>query len=204
MVDRLEFAHPVAAALTAPEKCGTREYLQSFEAFRGIAITLIILCHLDPSPTWFKYLTQNATVFFVFISGFLFSHLYDEKQTIWSFWFRKAQRLILPYAVATLPGALYVFFIEFKGTWIGYPFWTFVTGVGHLNDAHWFIPFAVLVFSLYPLLRILQRNVEVLMAATACLLLVSVFSFRSANNANPLLNLVHFGGIFLVGMLASR
>jgi peptidoglycan/LPS O-acetylase OafA/YrhL len=180
----------------------TREYIPYLNAFRGVAILLVILTHIVilshiPSPLWLFCLFENATVFFVFISGVLFSHLFDEKESVWSFWYKKTTRLILPYAVSALPGIIYVLIAKSEGGSVGYVIKTFVTGVHHANDAHWYVPFIVLVFATYPLLQVLQRHRATLLVVTAIWLAVSAFTFRSNFNANPLITLMHFGSVFL-------
>lgn len=129
-------------------------------------------------------MVRNGTIFFVFISGLFFAHLYRADEALLPFWRKKTTRIILPYLVAAVPGILWVSYL--KGLDLKYLLMTLVTGVHRKNDPHWYVPFIVLVFALYPLLRILQRNGRMLSIVTAVSLLVGVFSFRS------ILTLIHF------------
>ena len=181
----------------------TREYIPYMKAFRGVAIALIILTHIS-TPRWLYDLVHNATVFFLFLSGFLFSHLHIPKESTWSFWCRNFTRLIPPYLCAALAGIIYISITRVKPVDINYSIRTFVTGTGHLNDVHWYVPLIVLLFAMYPLLRVLQQRQMALLSLTACWLVVGAFSFRSAGNANPWFSVLHFGGVFLAGMAASR
>jgi len=182
-----------------------REYLPYMDAFRGVAIILVILTHLRSSvlPDWYYYLVQNATVFFVFISGFLFSYLFNENELARDFWLKKARRLVLPYIISALPGIVYVMIIQIRGFDAEYLVQTLVTGYGHMNEAHWYVPFIVLVFALYPVLRLLYNNRKVLYVVTSLTLVISLFTFRSDQDANPFISLMHFGSVFLAGMVVS-
>jgi peptidoglycan/LPS O-acetylase OafA/YrhL len=93
---RIELIPRAEARIEAVEGRRTAEYISHINAFRGLAIVLVVLTHI-PSPTWSGYLVQNATVFFVFVSGALFSHLYDQNETTLSFWLKKSKRRIVPY-----------------------------------------------------------------------------------------------------------
>lgn len=176
-----------------------RAYISYLDPFRGLAILLIMLMHI-PTADWVHQVLINGTVFFVFIAGFLMAHLYDEKVSTGTFWLKKLRRIVLPYLVAVLPGLVYTLmnkYGEFNGAYV---FRSVTTGVGHWSDAHWFIPLVVLLFALYPLWRILMKKRSVLAALAVILLVGSLFTFRSADNANPWLNLLHFGPLFMVGI----
>ena len=71
-----------------------------------------------------------------------------------------------------------------------------------MNDADWYMPFIILVFASYPVLRVLQRRGWALLAVSAIWLVVSAVTFR--HNANPAISLLHFGSVFLIGMAFSR
>ncbi len=171
------------------------------DLFRGLAILAVVLSHL-PAPLPFHELVRNGTVYFVFISGFFFAHLYSDDQTVPTFWRKKAKRIILPYLISTIPGILMAGLIG--GFDLYFMLMTIVTGTGHGNEPHWFIPFIVLIFVLFPLLRVLQNHGRILLWTTVVSLLVGMFTFHSDKNANPLLNLLHFWGVFPAGMLWHR
>lgn len=180
-----------------------REFIPYLHAFRGVAIILVMMTHLSV-PRWFFNLTANGTVFFVFISGYLFAYLYNEETTTRRFLVGKMGKLLPPYAVSVLPGLFYVYATQLHDDWATYTVLTFATGVGHFNDAHWYIPFISLMFLSYPVLGILQRRPRALVVATVIWLLISVFTFRSAGNGNPLCSVLHFGSVFLAGMTMSH
>lgn len=194
---------PMRASRTTPSVAAQGEYRREIipylHAFRGVAIVLVMMTHLSVPP-WFFNLTANGTVFFVFISGYLFAYLYNEETTTHRFLVGKMKKLLLPYAVSVLPGLFYVYATQLHDDWATYTVMTFATGVGHFNDAHWYVPFISLMFLSYPVLGILQRRPRALVVATVIWLLISVFTFRSAGNGNPLYSVLNFGSVFLAGM----
>ena len=182
---------------------GQREFIAYIHAFRGVAIILVMLTHLSP-PEWLFYLVQNGTMFFVVISGFLFAHLFDPKLTTQQFLIGKTRNLLGPYVLSVLPGLFYIHATQAPDNWVSYTILTVVTGTGHLNDAHWYIPFISLVFLSYPLLRILNKHPLALITVAVIWLLIGAFTFRSLGNSNPFYNLLHFGGLFPAGMVVSK
>lgn len=177
----------------------SRAYISYLDPFRGLAILLVMVSHI-PLHLELRVFFGNGTVFFVFIAGFLMAHLYDEKVSVWNFGLRKMKRITLPYLVASLPGVGYLMYNVYGGfdTWVLIR--SLASGVGFQNDPLWFAPFIMLVFALYPLWRILIKYPAVLARLAAVLLILSLFTFRSAGNANPLVSVMHFGPLFLVGM----
>jgi Acyltransferase family. len=183
----------------------SKPFLKYIEWFRGLSILLIVLSHLRSSALsdTYYYVLQNATVYFLFISGFLFHYLYKPGESVPSFYIKKLKRLVLPYLVASL---------------VGFTIWSvqtrtipgavlivrsLLTGTGNVNVGHWFIPAMLLIFSTYPVLRALCVRRKLLSVLAAAGLLVTVATFRSRGNANPFLNALHFYGVFLFGMTTS-
>lgn len=181
-----------------------RNFLEDIDAFRGLAIILVVLTHMRSTilPDWYYYLVGNATVFFVFVGGYLFKHLFKPDVSYLSFVQKKLMRLVLPYLIASIPGIIYVI-VNTQNYDLWYYIKSILTGVGHYNDTHWYIPFIMLVFLTYPLLRLLAKKTIVLTVLTAVSMAISLFTYRSWGNGNPLLSLVHLYGVFLFGMLYS-
>lgn len=89
-------------------------YLNSFNYFRGIAILLIVAGHsyeiagIDIlNLSFFEKLAVNlisgGTTLFVFISGFLFHHIFLTKFEYSKFIKSKFQNVFVPYFFLTLP-----------------------------------------------------------------------------------------------------
>jgi peptidoglycan/LPS O-acetylase OafA/YrhL len=180
---------------------GRPVHIPYLDPFRGLAIIMIMLTHF-PAPKWAFNLVSQGTIFFVFIAGFLMTHLYREATSVSSFWSQKIKRIILPYLIAATPGIAEMLLRKYDLVGSNYLIRTLSTGLGHRNDAHWFIPLIVLVFALYPLWRMLLRNSSVLGSVALGLIGLSLFTFRSAHNT--LINLVHFSPIFILGMATAQ
>jgi len=183
----------------------TKERLVSLDAFRGLSILLIVMTHVYSSvlPDWYYYLVQNASVFFIFISGFFFSYLHKPAESVLSFWKRKATRIVIPYLVSAVVGIIIHGRLTQGLPDASYLVQTILTGAGHQNVAHWYIPFICLVFLLYPLLVRLLLQPRLLQVSAVLWLVLGMFTFRSVDNALPWVSFIHFFGVFLAGMLAS-
>lgn len=74
--------------VSAPKDIKPKKFLNSINHFRGIAIIFIVMAHCYrpagwqietfADKAWFN-LMMNGTVFFVFISGFLFHHVFYNR-----------------------------------------------------------------------------------------------------------------------------
>lgn len=132
--------------------------------YRGFAILMIVMvhcltCFYNRSNVEYPYLYSflgHSTDLFLFISGFLFEYLLYKKYTYKSFILKKIRRLIIPYIFWALPISIALFII--KGEDIKYLLYTIFTGLGHGNDAHWYIPFIFTLFALSPALTFLQKK----------------------------------------------
>ena len=87
--------------------------------FRGLAISLIVAVHClsifdwSASPgleRWLKILLLNATVFFLFIAGYLFQHL-SARFHYPSYLQTKFRNVVLPYLVVSIPALILFTFV---------------------------------------------------------------------------------------------
>lgn len=148
-------------------------------------------------------MVQNATVYFLFISGFLFHYLYKPGESAASFYLKKLKRLVLPYLVASLVGFSIWAALQKRLPDAGYIAYSLITGTGGVNVGHWYIPTIILIFSTYPFLAFLIERRNLLTVLAGAGIAVTLCTFRSVGNANPLLNTLHFYGVFLLGMAVS-
>ncbi len=147
-------------------------YLQSITILRAIAIVLIVgsHCHSISNivPNGFiqrllMNLTAGGTVVFVFISGFLFHHVFYLKGKTNVFFKKRTVRLLVPYLILSIIPIAYRILFEpnFWSSFIPpgktgalneyfYPIFLFLISGDHLV-AYWYIPFAMLLFLCYPL-----------------------------------------------------
>lgn len=182
-----------------------KPFLPYIEWFRGLSILLIFFSHLRSSilNDWYYYILQNATVFFLFISGFLFQYLFHPQETTWAFWGKKLQKLVLPYLAAAGLGYAIHFFTGGSVPSLGDLGYQLLSGAIPFNVGYWYIPAILSIFLLHPLLKYLALHRRLLTLLTGVFLAVSMVTFRSAGNANPFLNAGHFFGVFLLGMSSA-
>jgi len=195
--------------------------LQYIHWYRGFAMIHIVLWHsfyagIPFDSFWekfFRALMNNGTTFFVFISGFLFAYLanrYEYKDYL----VKKFKYVILPYFIVSIPALVWRFsqfqagelpvddvpaeVIHNAALFFG---WTMVTGF-HYGPL-WFIPYVALIFLLAPLFYRIANSRHILFYLLP-LLLLSIFTFRPLHNLQPLYNLTHFAGFYVLGIAACR
>lgn len=201
-------------------------YLQSFNYFRGIAIVFIVAGHCLYMSGWaidsvgeklIANLILGGTSLFVFISGFLFHHIYYSRFTFRKFITTKVKNVLTPYLILSLPLILYSVIVKGSGPYAQYIFsgkpgilatylqpvlsylWT-----GRILEAYWYIPFIMIVFLLSPVFILfirLQPKVQIMLVAL--FFAVSLFGQRPVLNLAVLQSVVYFLPVYLIGMLVS-
>ena len=103
-------------------------YVNSINYFRGISVIFIVFGH-SLGLADFTYdsiagntlfnITKGGTSFFVFISGFLFHHIFYEKFKFKGFIIKKIKYVLLPYLILSQDFYQRYFFIKyfFKSVW---------------------------------------------------------------------------------------
>jgi len=210
-----------------------RRFLNSINYFRGIAIILIVMTHSYGVAHWNVY-TQpslfeklfysfnlNGSVFFVFISGYLYNHIFYPNFNYKNFLIKKAKFVLVPYLICSVLPIIYTIF-DRQNEWL-FNFVFVNGGKGFLPDgmidhplqaigwflitgravyAYWFIPMIVIVFAISPLINLLVRSGH-LLKVVLLLLPISMIVHRPINNINPLHSLVYFLPVYLLGIYSS-
>lgn len=161
---------PRVQATTSRESDPTRVPKATFEhdvhLFRGVAMILIVLLHSVPSFNWSEQplteavlnaLLNQSSMFFFFISGYLFYHL-SPKFEYSTYLRRKAATILVPYLVVSVPALLVsLFIIPQVGMWDWFyelPVWQqtilFLLTGKHLAPL-WFVPTIILFYIAAPL-----------------------------------------------------
>ena len=137
-------------------------YLDYINYFRGFAILLVVLGHFlyFPESTvtekLIKAIIKGGTSPFVFISGFLFHHIFYRRGFDYKkFMKNKLKNVLLPYTIVVIPGLIYAvhqhqldLFIYEKNK-ILYTLLYYLSG--NALTATWYIPFAMLLFIASPI-----------------------------------------------------
>lgn len=195
-----------------------KKFINSINYFRGLAIILIVIGHCFDLAHW-KIATKleqfvhastlNGTVYFVFISGFLYYHIFYHRFNYQKFMLKKAQYVLLPYILfSTLP-ILMAVFIDSTGTALpetlksnplGAIIWYFVTG--NVIFAYWYIPMVMLLYAISPLINFIIGSGRVL-EAFLLFLPISLIIHRPVDNLNAFHSLIYFLPIYLLGIWSS-
>jgi surface polysaccharide O-acyltransferase-like enzyme len=183
--------------------------------FRGLAILVIVALHCISAFRWreapyleraLTILFSNGTVFFVFISGFLFQHL-SPKFQYRTYLSRKFRFVMLPYFFVSMPAvAFFTLVMEREGMRVGFYDQSVITQMAEflLTGKHlapfWFIPTIGLIYLISPILLVLDRHPRLYWL----LLVLLTYSVMSSNGSNPFEAFLHFLPIYVLGMFCSR
>lgn len=200
-------------------------FLNSFNYFRGIAIIFIIAGHTywvarwDINEFWERCianLASGGTILFVFISGFLFHHVFYRKFQYTSFVRKKFQNVMVPYLILstlpiiycvieqTGPMAYYIFNGQ-PGIWNQYlrPALLYVW-TGNIEPPFWYIPFIMLTFLMSPLhKKYIELNKTAQGGILFILIVISMLLQRPIDNLSPLHAVAYYGSGYFLGMYCS-
>ena len=205
-------------------------YINSINYFRGISIILIVFGHCLGLAD-FSYdsilgntihnLTQGGTSFFVFISGFLFHHIFYPKFQFKRFLIKKTKYILFPYLIlSTLPIVYLLLRFCISGisssssikirynSMLSFPiFRHYLTGVDKSFIGYWYIPFIIIIFLLSPLfVRFIKLNFKTQILITILLLICSIFMHRGIDleALSVFQNVLYFTPIYLFGIISSE
>ncbi|MDL2336241.1 MAG: acyltransferase [Pseudomonadota bacterium] len=183
--------------------------------FRGLAVIFIVATHslsifdwTDHAEVkrWFAYGFANGTLFFLFISGYLFEHLSGRFRVL-DFWSKKLRFVVLPYVVMSIP-AIFMFTHgavqdDVRVGFYDQPVWLqsleFLLTGAHIGP-FWFIPTIVVFYAMAPILITAFRR-DSAFVVLPLLFLIPLWVPRSHN---ALMNFGHFLAIWVLGMACCR
>jgi peptidoglycan/LPS O-acetylase OafA/YrhL len=201
-------------------------YIKSINYFRGIAILFIVSGHCFGMAGWGDGSTAQKILFnvilggtslFVFISGFLFHHIFYRKFEYRSFIRSKIRNVLSPYLVFALPTVSYFVLFAHHGPGYGFyftlphsffndtvrPFVLYLWTGGFFN-AYWYIPFIMTVFFCAPLfVNFIQWKTPYQISLTIVWLVLSSLIHRPVDNHSVIQSVVYFTPVYLVGILSS-
>ncbi|CAM4243508.1 acyltransferase family protein [Pseudoalteromonas ostreae] len=201
-------------------------FYNSINNFRAIAIIFIVFGHsFDVSgvvldsfwEVFIRNFLSGGTILFVFISGFLFEVVFLKKFNFSKFYISRVSRLIWPYIfLSLLPIFLYMYvsnpisegyFLPKAEDAISkfiVPFLKYEV-TGRFMTAYWYIPFALFLFLLSPLVVfVLKKNLKFKVIVILALSCLSIFAHRPVDNINHIHSVVFFFPVYLIGALASQ
>lgn len=200
----------------------SKTFFRYIHNFRGLAILLIVLGHtaifldLKNDPIlWHtnKVITDNSSVYFVFIAGFLFQFLSAGYQ-YGSYLKKKFVNVILPYLVVSIP-ALGFCLIKDKPFYIEHWFMDSFnngsvlqkTAILLLTGSHfyhfWFIPMIAVFYISAPVFIAIDKNPK-FYYFLPILIFLSILVPRPDDDALILQNFVHFTSVYVLGMFCCH
>ncbi len=199
-------------------------FLSYIHNLRGLAILFVVGVHAGGYEhewrshpglnhfldTIFDPTEGNGTLLFLFIGGFLFQYLTHNRFEFRKYLEAKFMNIILPYIIISIPLIVIRLNTPFDSLSLpenfhDRPLWSqffyhLLTGT-HMPP-FWFIPTIVLFYLTSPLLHAID-NRRFYRYGFPLVMLVCLFTFRPAHNANPFLSYIHFIPVYLLGMWAS-
>lgn len=191
-----------------------------FDSFRAIAILLIVLGHCytgwernSYSEVFISNAITGGTALFVFISGFFLHYIfYKRKMDYLPFIKKKFISVGVPYFI--LSSLYMLLYFSLKGDvptnehLEGFStseviFINFLTG--RTLIAYWYIPLALILFSLTPLFYSFVRASFKFQIYLTLLLfaLSSIFFWRPIDGLNPVHSVLYFAPFYLLGIIFS-
>ena len=189
------------------------DFQYSIENFRGLAILFVIFSHLQFASRFenartLEFFFGNATVFFIFISGFLFYWTEQARFSYFKFLSKKAKVVVLPYIIVSIPSIWYGIHthknVLIDLTTYKYILWSYLVG-GTVSGQLWFVPMIICFFLLTPIFIYFGRAglSKPAVFFTATLLSFSLFTSRPFANLNPFLSTINFSGFYALAVLIA-
>lgn len=194
-------------------------FLRHLDHMRGIAIVLVVVVHCFTMFEWpaasigtgLSLLLVDTNILFIFISGYLFEHVFAE-YAYRSFLANRLRNVILPYAICSIP-AILIYVLHGKA----HPFLpdsffhehgpAYLVGFFLLTGVHlgplWFIPMIGLFYLATPVFEWLLDSGRAPVLLVPGLLLSETLG-RAEHNLGPLQQAAHFAPVYLLGMLFCR
>lgn len=199
--------------------------LNSFNHFRAVAILFIVAGHCYGvaglhSTSFAEKFAMNiitgGTALFVFISGFLFHHVFFKKFQYVNFLSKRIKYIFTPYLfLSIVPIFLYVekrpdvfggFFLpthnDIFNEYIVPSIEYYLTGV--FLSSYWYVPFILVTFMLSPLhCLFIKARMPIQIGITCLFCIISLFIHRPVDNIDVVQSVIYFTSVYLIGILCS-
>jgi surface polysaccharide O-acyltransferase-like enzyme len=208
-------------------------YVNSLNYFRGISIIFIVFGHCLGLADFtsnsiigdaIQNLTLGGTSFFVFISGFLFHHIFYKKYDFKKFMIKKTKYVLVPYLILSTIPIAYLLIKICVGSilssntlsiqydkLLAFPiFRHYFTGIGGSFIGYWYIPFIMIVFVMSStFVRFIKLRLKPQIIIALFLLICSVFIHKALegeeyNMLSVFQNVFYFLPIYLLGIISSE
>jgi len=194
-------------------------HLSSIVYFRAIAILLIVAGHSydlagitgqSYASAYAINIVTGGTAFFVFISGYMFNHVFVKRYAYGKFMRGKVNNVLTPYLIfASLAAVWFLTSDPDYGAWAvgkSHPLWqgAKLVATGNVMVAYWFVPFIIVMFALSPLHYLFAKAPGRAQAAVVAVTLVlGLLAYRPVANLNVIQSVVYYTPVYLIGILTS-
>jgi peptidoglycan/LPS O-acetylase OafA/YrhL len=213
------YAHSLSLFTLSKMVTEKPQKIHSIHVLRGVAIIMIVFSHclgvfknnhLITNSYLFSFLNLfafNFTTFFVLIAGFLFQHLtykYDTK----TYYLSKFKTVVCPYISVSL-----FCFIFFHYQYLSNLPWfssiepSVMNAIVHMMLTGtqllplWFMPMIIMIYLMGPLFFYWSKKKLIVAGLIA---MFWVVMFTKPDFTKPFLNLLHYGPIYLIGMMIKQ
>lgn len=200
------------------------EFLASLNYFRAVSILFIVMGHSYGiagihADSLFEKVVVNiitgGTTLFVFISGFLFHHIFYAKFRYRKFIASKTKNVLIPYLLLSIPIVAW-FIMKNDGS---SPFFS-TQGSGIVNEyltpifkyywtggamiAYWYIPFIMITFAIAPLhILFIHQKITAQTIVIVLLVISAALIHRPLDNYSVFQSVVYFSPVYLIGIFCS-
>ena len=198
-------------------------YLRSFEYFRALTIVIIVMGHSYGIAGWklesfldrtLANLISGGTSLFVFISGFLFHHVFYPKFHYFTFVKKKIKNVYVPYLILSIiPVCVSIYTrIPYEEYYFGandnyYDQFLRPAILYYLNGGvlvYWYIPFIMAIYIISPIfVKFIYIQIKSKIYIVAFLTLISIFMHRPVNNFLIIQSVIYFTPVFMFGIVCS-
>lgn len=193
--------------------------IHSIHVLRGVAIIMIVFSHclgvfknsnLIANSYLFSFLNLfafNFTTFFVLIAGFLFQHLTYKFNTK-TYYLSKFKTVVCPYISVSI-----FCFLFFHYQYLSDLPWISSTEPSILSTITkmmltgtqllplWFMPMIIIIYLMAPFLYMWSHK-NLIVAGLMSMFWVVIFT--KPDFTQPILNLLHYGPVYLIGMMIKQ
>ncbi len=203
-------------------------YLRSFTYFRALSILCIVAGHTfllvgiplhSSSHYLIANLIINGTVLFVFISGFLFHHVYYDQFSFIPFMKKKVLYVFTPYLIFSATMIVLQLYVYKTPPFPDYffraptyslfnnhirPFLLYLW-TGRILGAYWYIPFIMIIYTASPLcVWYARRPLNLQLFILIALFIISNAVHRPMHNLSVAQSVIYYVPVYLLGIIASE
>ena len=198
-----------------------KKFLNQIHYLRGLAIIFIVGFHTFSSWKWESgelverfWLSSlyHGTIIFVFISGFLFHHIFIKDFNYKNYLLKKVKFVLLPYLILSIPAIIDELLFSEMAPWKNEFYLSlpdvfkvlFLVLTGKHFGPYWFIPVIFMFFLLAPALVYFDRKGFFYKYIFPLLFVISLFTFQYGHESNPLYSFLYFLPVYILGMFSCK